>query len=44
MKTEIVRSTTPPAGLVRVPAGIIGRRIFAMRGHSVMLDSDLAKL
>ena len=44
MKTEIVRTNTLPAGLVRVPAGTIERRIFALRGHTVMLDSDLAKL
>ncbi len=44
MKTEIVKSNMPPAGLVRVPAGTIERRMFALRGHAVMLDSDLAKL
>jgi hypothetical protein len=44
MKPEIVRPIVPPAGLVRIPAGTIERRIFAMRGHTVMLDSDLAKL
>ncbi len=44
MKTELVRVNTPSAGLVRVPAGTIERRIFAMRGHTVMLDRDLAKL
>jgi hypothetical protein len=38
MKTEIMRTNTPPAELVRVPAGTIERRIFAMRGHTVMLD------
>jgi hypothetical protein len=44
MKTELVRVNTPSAGLVRVPAGTIEHRIFAMRGHTVMLDRDLAKL
>ena len=44
MKTELVRTNLPPAALVRVPAGTIERRMFATRGHVVMLDSDLAKL
>jgi phage regulator Rha-like protein len=44
MKTEIVRTNTPSAGLVRVPAGTIERRIYLIRGQKVMLDSDLAKL
>lgn len=44
MKTELTRRNIRPAGLVRVPAGTIERRIFAMRGHTVMLDCDLAKL
>jgi hypothetical protein len=44
MKTEIVKTNMPTAGLVRVPAGTIERRIFALRGHTVMIDSDLAKL
>src|SRR5579863_9595631 len=44
MKAELVRSNMPPAELVRVPAGTIERRMFATRGHVVMLDSDLAKL
>jgi hypothetical protein len=43
MKT-VAKRNTPPAGLVRVPAGTIERRILMMRGHTVMLDSDLAKL
>ena len=33
-----------PAGLVHVPAETIERRIFFLRGHTVMLDSHLAKL
>lgn len=44
MKTRTLRPNTNPAGLVRIPAGTIERRIFTMRGHKVMLDSDLAKL
>jgi hypothetical protein len=44
MKTRALRRSTNPAGLVRVPAGTIERRMFSMRGHTVMLDSDLAKL
>lgn len=44
MKNQLVKFTTASAGLVRVPATMIERRIFAMRGHTVMLDSDLAKL
>jgi hypothetical protein len=44
MKTEIVRTNKLPAGLVRVPAGAIERRIFVLRGHTVMLDHHLAKL
>ena len=44
MKNQLAKFTTSSAGLVRVPAGTIERRIFAMRGHIVMLDSDLAKL
>jgi ORF6N domain len=44
MKAKLARVSTISAGLVRVPAGTIERRIFAMRGHTVMLDRDLAKL
>src|SRR5579863_111455 len=44
MKTKTATTQTPSAGLVRIPAGTIERRIFAMRGHTVMLDSDLARL
>jgi hypothetical protein len=44
MKNEIVKTKGVRSGLVRVPAGTIERRIFAMRGHNVMLDSHLAKL
>lgn len=44
MKTRTLRANTNTAGLVRIPAGTIERRIFTMRGHKVMLDSDLAKL
>jgi ORF6N domain len=44
MKAEIVTTNTLPAGLVRIPAGTIERRIIAMRGQVVMLDSDLARL
>ena len=44
MKNQLAKPSTVSAGLVRVPAGTIERRIFAMRGHTVMIDSDLAKL
>jgi hypothetical protein len=44
MKNQLAKLSTVSAGLVRVPAGTIERRIFAMRGHTVMIDSDLAKL
>ena len=44
MKAKPGTSKTPSAGLVRIPAGAIERRIFAMRAHTVMLDSDLATL
>jgi hypothetical protein len=44
MKTEIIRTNKLPAGLVRVPAGTIERRMFVLRGHTVMMDRDLAKL
>lgn len=44
MKNKLVKPNTTLAGLVRLPAGTIERRIFAMRGHTVMLDSDLANL
>ena len=44
MKTQLAKLSTASAGLVRVAAGTIERRIFAMRGYIVMLDSDLAKL
>jgi hypothetical protein len=44
MENQLAKLSTASAGLVRVPAGTIERRIFAMRGHTVMLDSDLAKL
>ncbi len=44
MKTQIVRTNKLPAGLVRIPAGAIERRIFVLRGHTVMLDHHLAKL
>ena len=44
MKNQLVKLTTASAGLVRVPAIAIKRRIFAMRWHTVMLDSDLGKL
>jgi hypothetical protein len=44
MNNQLAKLSTASAGLVRVPAGTIERRIFAMRGHTVMLDSDLAKL
>ena len=44
MKNQLAKVSTVSAGLVRVPAGTIERRIFAMRGHTVMIDSDLAKL
>lgn len=44
MKTKSLTKAASPAGLVRLPAGTIERGIFLMRGHTVMLDSDLAKL
>jgi hypothetical protein len=44
MKNQLAKFTSASAGLVRVPAGTIDRRIFAMRDHIVMLDSDLVKL
>ena len=44
MKPTLLRVRSTSAGLVRVPAGTIERRIFAMRGHTVMLDHHLAKL
>jgi len=44
MKAQLVKAITPSAGLVRVPAGTIERRIYFMRGQRVMLDSDLANL
>src|SRR5271170_1778965 len=44
MNNQLAKLSTAPAGLVRVSAGMIERRIFAMRGHTVMLDADLAKL
>lgn len=44
MKTQLAKLSTASAGLVRVAAGTIERRIFTMRGYIVMLDSDLAKL
>jgi hypothetical protein len=44
MKAELVRVNTTSTGLVHVPAGTIERRIYFIRGHRVMLDSDLAKL
>jgi len=44
MKPQLAKVSNASTGLVRVPAGTIERRIFAMRGNTVMLDSDLAKL
>jgi hypothetical protein len=44
MKAELIRVNTASTGLVRVPARTIERRIYLIRGHRVMLDSDLAKL
>jgi hypothetical protein len=44
MKAKIGTPNTSSAGLVRIPAGTIERRIFTLRSHTVMLDSDLAKL
>jgi hypothetical protein len=43
MKSEVINNNTP-AELVRLPAGTVERRIYAMRGHTVMLDHDLAML
>ena len=43
MKTEVINNNTP-AELVRLPAGTIERRIYAMRGRTIMLDHDLAML
>jgi len=44
MKTQLAKLSTTSAGLVRVAAGTIERRMFATHGYIVMLDSDLAKL
>jgi hypothetical protein len=44
MRTEIVRTNPPVGRVVALPDGAIERRIIAMRGHTVMLDADLAKL
>jgi len=44
MKTKMAKTTAASAGLIRVPAGAIERRIYIFRGQRVMLDSDLAKL
>ena len=44
MSNRSAKLSTVSKGLVRVSAGTIERRIFAMRGHTVMLDHDLAKL
>src|SRR5260370_23578339 len=33
-----------PAGQLPVPIQLIDRRIYLIRGHKVMLDSDLAEL
>jgi hypothetical protein len=44
MKTQLAKLSTASAGLVRVAAGTIERRMFATHGYIVMLDSDLAKL
>jgi hypothetical protein len=44
MKTESAKGNKLPAALIPVPAGTIERRIFMLRGHTVMRDSDLAKL
>jgi hypothetical protein len=44
MKNRLAKPTTASAALVRVAAGTIERRIFTMRGYTVMLDSDLARL
>ena len=43
-KVALVKVSAVQAGLARIPAGTIERRIFAMRGHTVMFDHDLAKL
>jgi hypothetical protein len=44
MRANIVKAKTAFAGLVRVPAGAIERRIYIFQGQRVMVDSDLAKL
>jgi hypothetical protein len=44
MKPQPKKVSNTSTGLVRVPAGTIERRIFAMRGCTVMVDYDLAKL
>jgi hypothetical protein len=44
MKNQLVKPTTASTALVRVAAGTIERRMFALHGYIVMLDSDLAKL
>jgi ORF6N domain len=44
MRTKPVKVNRTSAGLVRVPAGTIERRIHFMQSQRVMVDSDLAKL
>jgi ORF6N domain len=44
MKNQLAKLSAASAGLVRVAAGTIERRIFTLNGYTVMLDSDLAQL
>ena len=44
MKAELKLKTKPARGLVPVPPRDLERHIYVVRGHKVMLDSDLARL
>jgi len=44
MKNKIPKAVAASTALVRIPSGTIEKRILVMRGHTVMLDSDLASL
>jgi hypothetical protein len=44
MKAQLVKVNSTSAGLVRVAAGTIERRIHFMHSQRVMVDSDFAKL
>ncbi len=44
LKTESSKTKSASSALIRIPAQVIERKIYVIRGHRVMLDSDLAKL